>query len=845
MMGPKKLPSATASSAAVRPRTAWFIVILSIEEGANELHVGWKYCDNSVGLYSSSPKGSSSRPAWGKVLECQFKNYSDDQGVQWGHLKLKVGNWSKQKRAFKLAEFNPSLWEMNSLTSKILELRLEGKDELLALYLDLLVHARSFFHHDQDVHDENGFRKDEGGIKVEDLEEKGGTLEDFEEFVQKAMESSLKVSSLNKVMERVEGGTKKRKDTDEVATGVKKSRSEKVEDAKQAEAIDKDGVEQSFIGKYLGRAEVPLENLFSSSKVKLTVNPFKVEGLATNILQRPDPSLLCLTVCPREGSPFDNNNLGSNMYDVIHGRHRLLALKKLNDKGLLTGVVGMEKKLVICYIVRTDCSIMANYSALRGNDLQANYVRKPFLHELLFIIAGLREEYALEKTIETAMRYGRLLQFGHDDLAAVKKLGSWPAESLSKLTVILKQFEKLQTSDAKDLAKRHASTIMKGETVQVPNNLVNKLGKMPSYFFDSIADRVIAKKLSLKEAVKACSVVSSRADTLNLVFKQVPGFSTLQSLRTVFPGKFGNDVLDLFCGAVLEGKGINQKGDALKVYCESVVKDEEIVEKIKMKEIKDFRKVDLSSLPECDTIVINCVKLSESQISQLKMMKARKNSLSLILLISSQEIKFDLISKLSPDLGNLQEIFFTTDKPVRNGDFCQNLQLGIVSCPIVFRPPLMTFNGPLQELESVVVQVTPPSGKIVLINEGCLQIPSIHRTLSCEYVGEKSAMEKMDKNLRARHGEIGPANNEEESVKEAVVGDGNTGEDINDDIVGLLKGELVAGKSSLESDKQEESEEYNCINEKKDAQPGTSGKIIVIKRESLNDPVKPSCSFNS
>ena len=99
MMVPKKLPSGTTGSAAVRPRTAWFIVIVSVVEAPNELHVCWKYADNSVGFYSSSPKGSPSRPGWGKVLECNFKNYSDEQGIQWAHLKFKVGNWSKQKHS--------------------------------------------------------------------------------------------------------------------------------------------------------------------------------------------------------------------------------------------------------------------------------------------------------------------------------------------------------------------------------------------------------------------------------------------------------------------------------------------------------------------------------------------------------------------------------------------------------------------------------------------------------------------------------------------------------------------------------------------------------------------------
>ena len=133
------------------------------------------------------------------------------------------------------------------------------------------------------------------------------------------------------------------------------------------------------------------------------------------------------------------------MYDVIHSCHRLLALKKLNNKGLLTEVVGTEKKLVICYIVGTNCSIMANYSALRGNDLRT---------EAGVIIAGLREEY-------------NSLQFWHDDLVAVIKL-----ELASRKFVQVESYFETVLRNCKPV--KNASAITKGGTVQVPHNMVFK-----------------------------------------------------------------------------------------------------------------------------------------------------------------------------------------------------------------------------------------------------------------------------------------------------------------------------------------------------------------------------------
>ena len=127
---------------------------------------------------------------------------------------------------------------------------------------------------------------------------------------------------------------------------------------------------------------------------------------------------------------------------------RLLAIQRLDQKGMLDKLRLLTGKNVLCYILKTHCELQATYGALRGNDLQADFVRKPYLHELLYVIEGLRENYGSEKVLETVMRYGKLLEVGHDDLTALKKLGSWPLNILSKLTAIFKLFEAFQTEDA-------------------------------------------------------------------------------------------------------------------------------------------------------------------------------------------------------------------------------------------------------------------------------------------------------------------------------------------------------------------------------------------------------------
>ena len=320
MASPTQLKTTTSSTAS-RVRTAWFLVVTSVEEDVHEVHLAWKYADNSVGFYSNSSKNSRTRPPWGKVVGCRFKSIRDDQGQAWDHLVFSNG---VEKKAFKLTEFNPTLWGINVITSKILEMRSAGKNELLALYLSLLPQAHSFSQFKDGVHDQMGFKVDKSGIVIQDLESRQGSLDDWKDFVSKARQSCINVGSLKQVMEKVEGGTRKRKrcDLSEPDPVIKRSKAEKVEEAKETEMKDENGIEKSYVQNYIGRAEVPLDHLVYSKKVKLPINSFKVEGLSRSIAQRPDPALLSLTVCPAEGFPFDPNDLSNNHYEVIHGRHR-------------------------------------------------------------------------------------------------------------------------------------------------------------------------------------------------------------------------------------------------------------------------------------------------------------------------------------------------------------------------------------------------------------------------------------------------------------------------------------------------------------------------------------------
>ena len=174
----------TTSSQADRPRTAFFLVLVSVGGGVREVHLGWKYADNSVGFYSDIGNRSKNRAPWGNIIDCKFTNKKNEKGEFGDYVVFE--NRRRKTKGFKLDEFNSKIWGENPFTDKVVEMRSDGRNELLALYLSLLPKSQTFSQNQEGVHDGDGFRQDGTGVQLAELAEKEGSLLGFREFVEKA-----------------------------------------------------------------------------------------------------------------------------------------------------------------------------------------------------------------------------------------------------------------------------------------------------------------------------------------------------------------------------------------------------------------------------------------------------------------------------------------------------------------------------------------------------------------------------------------------------------------------------------------------------------------------------------
>ena len=469
----------TSSQATTRTRTAHFLVFAKIGDDY-ECHIGWKYADNSVGLYSIDKK-SSVRPPWGALIGCSVdvrQNSKQETGVYFN-----FENERNRKRSFKCCEMNPLLWKINEITQEMSSLRGKQQLDLLSLYLHLIFNSEGFVGHMEESNNKLGMRIDGSGVQIKHVEEKGGSLKQLEEFIEKAKNCADIVPSRADIIENVQGGKRKRKSQEvRMNVKIKKTKEEKIEESKK-EVLS--GLEKNLKNCYVGRVDVSLDLLSVSPKIGLPISNLKVLCMAKSFETEFDPSLAAVTVCPADPSTFDKHKLGQTSYHVIHGRHRLEALKKLDKDGKLVAgkLVSMNNRKVTCHVVQTDCAVQINYAILKGNKLAAKFVAPPRIHELLYSFNGLKELFSRNKAIESVERYAKSLSIGPEDITAIKKLCEWSPEIFCVLIDVIEKYEAYQTEDVKIKSQRIESKLMKGETMAVSKTLMRRLSKIDSGYF--------------------------------------------------------------------------------------------------------------------------------------------------------------------------------------------------------------------------------------------------------------------------------------------------------------------------------------------------------------------------
>ena len=159
-----------------------------------------------------------------------------------------------------------------------------------------------------------------------------------------------------------------------------------------------------------------------SSKVCSALVEEQIEALKETLKSRFEPSLVRFTVVPKNRDTFTWDNAERVEYEVLNGRHLLLAMKAMDKDGLLTSLPTLEQRKVTCYILKSNSALVLNYCNLRQKDLESYFTRKPSIQSLLTVHQGLRKEVGSEESFSAVVRYANTLGFQAKDKEALKKL---------------------------------------------------------------------------------------------------------------------------------------------------------------------------------------------------------------------------------------------------------------------------------------------------------------------------------------------------------------------------------------------------------------------------------------
>ena len=422
---------------------------------------------------------------------------------------------------------------------------------------------------------------------------------------------------------------------------------------------------------------------------------------------------------------------------------RLLALQDMDKKGLLTALRGMEHKLVTCHIVGADCAVQATYGALRGNDIAAEGVRKPYVFELIFVLEGLTDQFGKDKAIEAVARYGKSLGFGYDEMTAVRKIGAWPVQSIKSLATIFCKFQSLQTLDGQKIAKRQSRKIMSGSIIEVPKILLKQVSKVDNEYFQEKAILVIEKQISLQFLVDEFFKIPKRQLIVACII-EISGFKAFESLKIMFPGKFTEDILDKYVGAII-GEKENDVGAALKDYCQKVFEDKDNEPKAEFFELNRYSELDLGSSiwEDYDLLIVSCVGMSNENLLHLLSLKRLNNKMNILIQFDNQREATNSFNEVlkAPGLLEPKLIFFKLDQEVVAG-FCENIKLGILLTGTVLKPPIFALTGDLAQLVSKL-----GGSKVAFVFEGQCKLVNLHTVHSCDYFGNQECLDIFKKNL--------------------------------------------------------------------------------------------------
>jgi len=735
---PKRLTSSSTKVSTRVPKsanskTAWTVIQLKMHQKIN-IYLMCKQSNGKIGPFTSAPSASKTRPMWEPINLCEYKVETDVSGSKRLFQFRNIDNESAQFRA---DTFDPLLVKTNLFTQKQTAL-LMSNPNLLALYLSLLSCSEEYVGHDINKHDKNGFNKDESVSGEELIVRAGGSLSEYEEFRKAAISNAPEVSGAlgEQATVKMSPASRKRKVTDFFTPVEKKKKLSKTDtvELNYREMIAADaGMEKSAVSAYIGVELVPLDKLQLSPDIFLPISQKKVNDLVESMTDRLEVSQLVVSVVPADLDRFVKDGENDKFW-VVHGVHRLLAMKKLDILNKINPIPGFPSSSgMLCFILQVDSPSLTNYVNIKCNDLAQGFQSRSSNESLLFVFKGLvnrmQDKYEALEVVEKICHSRHLKS---KELAVYRKIAEWPGEVLDLLIELLEKFQTYQTKDctshgSKERRKRREPNTMTDE-------MFRQLGDCKPEFFKEHQARVLSNACSLKEILEQSREENKLGMTEKKVVACAAGNESIDSLKKKFPDSFSPDIVKQYTKAEI-GRKRNPLGKRLNNYVKSVQQGSTFEEPVKFKTFQAWGEISTDKLKENDVIVLHVCKDNLEWVKCWidSLCGSSKDFYSVLVILESESLLQDIYKSLDtwngkPDFQNHLCIFKKEKSAASSENVNENAIFSVLLGKLnIFKGPLMTLNESLsKDLIKVVEKVTPPSGKVAYVSMGDKKVIKIH-----------------------------------------------------------------------------------------------------------------------
>ena len=756
----------TFGSKARRPKNSWFLHPTKIGE-VYQLNIGYKSGTGKIGFFSTSPQNSSVKIPWGPPVSCEFvvrrKSGMDDSEVV-REYKFNNGK-TRDSIGFDEAILNLIECGVNSFTQKLVSLCVKGHKKLLGNYVTLVQHSEGFIHH-TDKHDNLGFMLDGSGIGEIMLEENGGSVGEYTEFIKLAKDCSR--DSIGRLEEQESGqsngksdGRKRKKSGDSEDDLVKKSKTKIVNENEKSELDDTTGLEKTLKKCYIGFTQVPLENLRVADELKSMINMYRVYGVTASIRSRYDPSQAILVVCPEDDTRTpDLKQVGEQKFLVVQKIHTFLAFSELSMKGEFKNLTGHSEGTVVCYVLNTNSSALIHYGSIRGNEIANKYTRRTYPQDLLHVFESLVIKENGVSALKVVERMSKLSRVGPDESTSIRKLCQWSKEGFKVLMAVIDKFEDYETCDLKS-ASGNVGSIARCEKQKMTHDTFNKLAKCEEKYFVTESPQVLTGSTSLKAVVEEYQT-SVEVEKVFAVLSQISGFVSKDQLLKEYPRKFEKEILVKFIGAEIKNNRKNDQASLLYDYWEktstksmdeyddpvsfvAIVEMKEIIEKKDIIDKLDFLILNLKSAQQDLCLLIMNMIISTSNVFSAGLLVFPSESLQFESLTCLRNMFFGETIKIWP-------IYFNSLKQKNDGKICENMDFGILFGKFsVLVPPLKRAYSHLGNISEIVKKVCPPQCTVGMITEPGLHVIKVHSSKiehRVKYFGSEINLKRFQDELR-------------------------------------------------------------------------------------------------